>query len=336
MNKYDTDNIWTAASGIFYNVQSVLYKKQSFSKYEFINKDGTELLVGVGIPFEEEKVINKADMLFDAIKLCEKCDFNVGDEKIFFGDDDKKMIIKFVNRYGFPLVSNWSGYIGESPMYTSLQIFKELEALSIATAAQWFFTNRLMKFKNLTRKSFECKETFYREGSVSSVDINNTYGMTAIIDYMYSASYKYLPEFLTDPFKMEFKYNLVANSVFDIVRLQFCQMLNADNIGICEICHKAYEKVHGNSKYCPDCKGWNSKKKEFTIRVSDKKYKKNIKKDPIKLLCKQYMDRYRNILGTQNEKYKIIRDRIIEIRKNALTEKWSTEKLQSHLEKLLE
>ena len=32
MNKYDTYNIWSSESGIFHNVQSVLYKKQSFMR----------------------------------------------------------------------------------------------------------------------------------------------------------------------------------------------------------------------------------------------------------------------------------------------------------------
>ena len=342
MSKYDEDSIWTSANGIFYNVQNVLYKKQSFSKYEFINKDGTRLLVGYGVPFIEEKIINKADMLYDAIKLCENCDFITGNKNYFFSDDEEEKIIKFVNKYGFPLISVCNDYIGESPTYTSSQILKELEDLSVATAARLYLNERLTKFKNLTKKSFECKETIREvrsSGELSPAEtsrINNTWAMISIIDYMYSASYKYLPEFSADIFKKEFEYNLVAFSVFDVVRLQFCQLLNADDIGICEICHKSYKKAHGNSKYCPNCKGWNGKNGEFTIRVADKKYKENIKKNPSMMICKKYMDRYRNMLGAQNEQYKIIRDKIIEIRKKALNEKWSIEKLQSSLDKLLE
>jgi len=340
VKKYDTYNIWSSESGIFHNVQNVLYKKQAFSKYEFVYECGTELLVGRGFPFEEDKKINKAELLYDAINLCENCDFSITDEyeEYKFSDDDKKRIIKFVNKYGFPLISVLNDYIGESPTYTSLQIFEELKELSIVVAAHRYLTKELTNFKSLTKKSFECNELIHevsRDGHISSIEtqrINNTWALISIIDYMYSASYKYLPEFFSDSLKGGFKYNLVAGSVFDIVRLQFCQMLNAGHIGICEICHKTYQKEHGNSKYCPNCKGWNGIKEAFTVRVSDKKYKENLKRDPIRLLCKQYMDRYRARLGANNNKYKSIKNVIIETREKAINDNWNIDELNIQLD----
>jgi len=310
MNKYKFDNFWTDRNGIFYNLVNVSYKKQIFSKYEFININGEEYLTGIGLPYIQDETVSKSKLFYDMMKLWHRCELQIeySYSPYMFSDAEKKRIIDFCMRYGFPLLTNFDDYIGESPLYSTRKIYEELKAFGFAIAARSYLT------KPVTDATW-------------AKYINDTEtASTLIIDYVSSVHFKFAPQFFT-AFNGEFKYELVAESVSDIVRLQFCQLLNSGKLETCAICHGPFIKLHGNTLYCETCI-------EKYGRISDKNYKSSLRNDPIRNLCKKHMDKKRRELGAESKKYCLIRDEIIKLRKNAISEKWTIDELESKLKSI--